>query len=51
MQAETAILWSCITLGTTLAMTLVFDRDRLLRWALIRGLFWGVYVLFSLSVP
>lgn len=50
MQAETAIAWSGIALGMALAMSLVFDRDRLFRWVLVRGLFWGAYVIFNLCV-
>jgi len=50
MHTETAVIWGGLTFGTALAMAIVFDRDRLLRWALVRGLFWGVYVLYSLWV-
>jgi hypothetical protein len=50
MPFETDIAWGCLALGIHLAMALVFDRERLLRGALLRGVFLGVYVIFCLSV-
>jgi hypothetical protein len=50
MQVDSAITWGCIALGTALAMALVFDRDRLLRWAFVRGLVWGAFVLYVVCV-
>ena len=48
MPFESAIVWSGLALGIHLAMALVFDRERLLRWALLRGVFLGAYVIFCL---
>lgn len=50
MRFETAILWGCIAFGVSLVMALVFDRDQLLRWAIVRSLFWGAHIAYCLCV-